>query len=128
MWFKFGFILNIWSLSVAVLQIVHFITESKLIGYFWQFIACPLSCGALAWWITGMVFRWRHYGKVCSGEYYDDDNILEGNVYMEKSGKFMQIYFILVFCMCCLGCCAACCTVGAMSAMGARQANTAEAD
>ena len=68
-----------------------------------------------------MIFRWRHYGKVCSGEYYDPsvlDPLL--NVYMTKSGKFMQVYFILVFCMCAAGCCIACCAVGAMSAMAAR--------
>ena len=70
-WFKFGFILNVCSLSVGVLQIVHFISELEAIGACWMCISAPIGCGGLAWLITGMVYRWRHFGKVCSGDYYD---------------------------------------------------------
>ena len=74
----------------------------------WMCIATPLGCGAMAWLITGMIFRWRHIGKVCSGDYYDDQ-IIPLDIYMWKSGKFMQIYFILVLSLCACACVCGCC-------------------
>ena len=89
-WFKFGFFLNIGNLCVGLLQILHFITEANAIAMFWMCIAGPLGCGGVAWLITGMVFRWRHIGKVCSGDYYGDQAVPIGEeIYMWKSGKFM---------------------------------------
>ena len=87
-WFKFGFFLNIGNLVVGLLQITHFITSADPVGKCWICLAGPLGCGAVAWLITGMVFRWRHIGKVCSGEYYGDQ-VLPIDIYMWKSGKFM---------------------------------------
>ena len=109
-WFKFGFIINVAYLVVGVLQLIHFISELAFIGYIWMCIGIPMGCGSFAWFITGMIFRWNHTGKVCSGEYYDPQAVIsEPDVYMWKSGKFMQIYFILCFCICALTCICGCC-------------------
>ena len=61
-WFKFGFIINMAYLVVGLLQIVHYITELAFIGAIWMCIGIPMGCGTVAWFITGMVFRWRHIG------------------------------------------------------------------
>merc|ERR1712187_958972 len=110
-WFKFGFILNMCNLVIGLLQLVHFLAESEMIGTCWMCLGTPLSCGALAWFITGMVFRWRHIGKVCSGEYVENKDLLIGplNPYLWNSGKFMEWYFYLCFGLCILGCVCACC-------------------
>ena len=85
-WFKFGFIINMAYLVVGLLQVVHYITELAFIGAIWMCIGIPMGCGTVAWFITGMVFRWRHIGQVCSGEYYTSDTALTPDVYMWKSG------------------------------------------
>ena len=106
----FGFIINITYVVVGVLQILHFMTEQSFLGSLWMCIGIPMGCGTLAWFIAGMVFRWRHIGEVCSGKDYDPNaTISEPNVYMLKSGNFMQIYFILCFCLCACTCICGCC-------------------
>ena len=32
-------------------------------------VGAPLGCGWLAWFIAGMVLRWREVGNICSGDY-----------------------------------------------------------
>ena len=56
------------------------------------------------------MFRFRHTGEVCSGKFYDQDAVqIEPDVYMWKSGRFMDILFRVfagVFpALCLLGCC-----------------------
>ena len=118
-WFKFGFVINVAYLTVGVLQLTHYLTELAFIGAIWMCIGIPMGCGTLAWFITGMVFRWRHLGEVCSGKYYDANAaVTEPDVYMWKSGKFMQIYFILCFSLCCCTCICGCCAGIILSASG----------
>ena len=75
-WFQWGFIINMCTIVIGCLQLVHFATESIIIGRGWQAIGCPIGCGWIAWFITAMVLRWRHIGKVCSGDYYSGPGIL----------------------------------------------------
>ena len=88
-WFKYGFILNILHICIGVFMLLGTSEALSFCSFCGICLDCPVSCGALAWFITGMVFRWRHAGKVCSGDYYDSNDILLLDVYMHKSGKFM---------------------------------------
>ena len=103
----FGFIINIIGIVTAVIQLVYAATMIKMIGHGAKVFSCPLACGGMAWFITGMVLRWRHIGKVCSND-YDNDPLIA--FYMTKSGNFIQVYLIVMLCLpfalCCLGCCA----------------------
>ena len=105
----FGFIINIIGVVTSLIQLVYAATMIKMISHGAKIFSCPLACGGMAWFITGMVLRWRHIGKVCSAEYVDDPTGLQG-FYMVKSGNFIQIYLIVMLCLpfalCCLGCCA----------------------
>ena len=110
-WFKFGFILNILHICVGLFMLMG--TAAPFCSICGICLDCPVTLGGAAWFITGMVFRWRHIGKVCSGDYYDAEaSPLLPDVYMHKSGKFMQVFFILTFSLCgaiCLfGCCGGC--------------------
>merc|ERR1712151_839767 len=113
-WFKWGFILNVVSLIYGILAIVQLCMLNQVLA---NILAKVVNVGAVlltlfsfAWIICGAVFRWSHAGKVCSGDYVDDLSLeLYGKPapYQWKSGKFMKVYLIIIFCfmglaLCCL--------------------------
>ena len=112
-WFYWGFIINVGAMVVAVFQLLYAATESEAWIKLANFIGGPLGCGGLAWFIAGLVLRYRQIGNVCSG-----DLVLEGEdqtgPYAWKSGKFMNIYYMVIMwilisvcaCVCCVGICA----------------------
>ena len=52
-----------------------------------------LICDHMAHFITMMVMRWRHAGKVCSGDYFTDVNrysLFDANApYLHDAGSFL---------------------------------------
>ena len=108
-----GFILNLASLFLALLQFAYAATHSHAFAGLANCLGCPIGCGGLAWLITGLVFRWRHTGKVCSGDLaVEQGDALGSEPYMWKSGKFIYIYYLTILCligvMCLCGCVIAC--------------------
>ena len=110
-----GFIVNICGIVMALIQFVQVATKSALILKGCACLGCPIGCGGLAWFIAGMVLRWRHIGKVCAGD-YNDDSTLADNLYMTKSGNFMNIFLIICLCLMGLTCCSICCIVVILNA------------
>ena len=116
-WFFWGFVINMIAILVAVFNFLFAFTESPIFAMLQALIGCPYACGALAWWIAGMVLRWRHIGSVCAGGYLrdeiDQNGASAGTIgeapYWWKSGKFMNIYLwitlLAIPIMCCLACC-----------------------
>ena len=118
-WFLWGFILNVAMLVMAVLQFLLAATKASIFGTLNGLVGCPVACGGLAWFITGMVWRWREIGKVCAGVYALENGGHEGGVpYQWKSGKFMHIYNLIcligIGCVCCCACVCAVAMGGAM--------------
>ena len=70
-------------------------------------VGCLSVFGGVAWYITGIIFRWRHYGKVCSGDYWDMSSG-EPNVYLVNTGEWMVYYYVvtwIILGITCLGWC-----------------------
>ena len=95
-WFKFGFILNVLYILIGLLMLLGTWKPLSFLGLCGIVLDCPVTCGWFMWFITGMVFRWRHAGLVCSGEYYDINDHTLTNTYLYQSGKFIQVYLIIV--------------------------------
>ena len=78
-------------------------------------IGAPLGCGWLAWFIAGMILRWRNVGDICAGEYATAG----GAPYQWKSGKFMDTFLFITLILwalaCCCGCFIGCVAIGAAS-------------
>ena len=118
-WFFWGFVINMISIVMAIFNFLFAFTQSPIFGMLQTLIGCPVCCGGLAWWIAGMVIRWRHIGSVCAGgilrDEIDANGASAGAVgdapYWWKSGKFMNIYLIITLSaipiLCCVGCCIA---------------------
>ena len=117
-WFYWGFIINIVSLVVGVLQVIAGALKNEGIAKLATCAAGPLGCGGLAWFIAGLVLRYRQIGNVCSG-----DLVLEGadqtGPYAWKSGKFMNIYYMVIMWILISVCACACC-VGIIAGVMAR--------
>ena len=62
-----------------------------------------------------MVLRWRHVGRVCAGDYNDNDTLAK-NLYMTKSGNFMNIFLIICLCLMGVMCCSMCCVIVVLNA------------
>ena len=108
-WFKFGFVLNLLHMLYGVAIIIAISPSCELLGACSGLCNCLTSCGGLAWYITGIVFRWRHYGRVCSGEYWNKDSG-EPNVYMTETGGLMYYYYIVTWIVMGLSCLIWCCS------------------
>ena len=49
------------------------------------------------WLIVGIVLRFRHIGKVCAGDFAEENGVTYGNSpYQWQSGKFMKVYIYAV--------------------------------
>ena len=73
-------------------------------------LSFPVGCGGLAWFIAGMVLRWREVGNICSGDYAIENGIAKGvTPYQWKSGKFIHIYYIVILSLLAAVCCLSIC-------------------
>ena len=83
---------------MAIASCIHE-TLAKVLG---GIVSCGISCGSLAWWISGIVWRFKASGSYAAGdslteaEYTALDTDAE-TLYQYKSGKFMLIYYIIVW-------------------------------
>ena len=96
-WFFWGFILSVLALSYSIFSIV-FVCSKKLI-----FLRTANSCMALAllgnlgWTVCGTVFRYRHHGMVCSGDFFNDELYRRIPPFQWKSGQFIFVYLIILW-------------------------------
>ena len=63
-----------------------------------------MCCGGAAWWITGIVWRFRSDGAYAAGdivpegksvEDWEEEITADGSLFQYKSGKFMFIYYVI---------------------------------
>ena len=104
-WFWCGYLLNLALIAYSVFACLYELTR----GEFWVSLAngvsmLPIFTGSVIWFGAGVYFRWRHVGRLCSGDFVrkaiDDSDISLGRIgevpYQWKSGKFMHIYLLVV--------------------------------
>ena len=70
--------------------------------------ACAASCGGLAWWIVGIIWRFNRAGQYSCGDgdkandhaYTSETmSIWQSAMVQESSGKFMRIYYLITWSM-----------------------------
>jgi len=54
--------------------------------------------------ILMQVWRWSHSGRVCSGDFLDDLDSADKNVYLVFEGKFIKIMLLIVYSVLALSC------------------------
>ena len=102
LWFLWGFITALAPCASApVLAIANCIHEmvGKFLG---AIISCGIGCGGLAWWISGIVWRFNAAGSFSTGDKMTEEERIaafedETSLYQLRSGNFMLIYYIIVW-------------------------------
>ena len=101
-WFLWGFIqaLAPWLLAPFIVSCMVLSPElGSLCGIL---SCCGLGCSSLAWWIAGIVWRFRSDGSYACGDeliYGTDGEVLvaDASLVQASSGKFMLIYYCICF-------------------------------
>ena len=72
-WFFFGFIISMVAIMYSVFATLYTITKTSFfLGTANSFFTMAMA-GNLGWTICGTVFRYKHHGKVCSGDYFNEE-------------------------------------------------------
>ena len=110
-WFLWGFIqamvtITTVILGVTCLTICRSIDNAVLVH---SLGGCIIGCGGLAWWITGMVWRFSSAGKYASGDIvpagmdaektaaWEAGLTADGSLFQYSSGNFMYIYYMITW-------------------------------
>lgn len=96
-WFIWGFALAIGGFLYSVVAITYMVTEKLFLLQIANSLLTLCLIGNLGWTVCGSVFRYKHYGKVCSGDYFDDELYGEVDPFLWKSGRFMFIYLLILW-------------------------------
>ena len=76
---------------------------------------CAASCATIAWWINGIIWRFKASGSFASGDELTADELSaesdnDATLYQLQSGKFLLIYYIITWVIIGAGLGFACCT------------------
>ena len=99
-WFTCGFILAFAPCVVGlILTLFKHVGECFYRGLS-SIINLFFGCAGLAWWVTGIVWRFKKSGSYASGDFLtDEESKAEWNddtsLYQLRSGKFMLIYYVI---------------------------------
>ena len=67
----FGFIISVVALMYSILASLFLATDKTFfLGMSNTFMFLALI-GNLGWTVCGTVFRYKHYGRVCSGDFFN---------------------------------------------------------
>ena len=113
-WFLWGFIQTlVLPLSATILVGLGMLIHPSLGSFCSGLLGCGMSCGGLAWWITGIVWRFRSDGAYATGDVVPEGKDLDAweaeisaddSLFQYKSGKFMFIYYVICWSMMACGC------------------------
>ncbi len=105
-WFLWGFITALMPIALVLLFLAATVINPNLGTCVSAMNACAFGCSSLAWWITGIVWRFRSDGAFASGDIVPKGKTLEewtdivsdgDSLYQYKSGNFMAIYYFICF-------------------------------
>lgn len=103
-WFLWGFIQILAPIGAALLAGICMLISPALANFIGGLVGCAAGCGGLAWWITGIVWRFRADGAYACGDFIPEGKTeeewletitAEGSLFQHQSGKFIAIYYLI---------------------------------
>ena len=103
-WFLWGFCQILAPLAAGILGGLAMLISPALANFIGGLSGCAVGCGGLAWWITGIVWRFRSDGAYACGDFIPEGKTeeewletitAEGSLFQHHSGKFMAIYYLI---------------------------------
>ena len=111
-WFLWGFIqaLAPWLLAPFIVSCMVLSPElGSLCGIL---SCCGLGCSAIAWWIAGIVWRFRSDGSYACGDELAGEGgevlVADAALVQASSGKFMLIYYCICAALAVFNICVSC--------------------
>ena len=93
----FGFIISCVALMYSILSMLYLATDKVFfLGMSNTFMFLALI-GNLGWTVCGTVFRYKHYGRVCSGDFFNQELYSEVPPFQWKSGRFIFVYLLILW-------------------------------
>ena len=105
-WFLWGFIQALLPCGTGILSAICGLIHPSAAACMSGLGGLGIGCGGLAWWITGMVWRFGAAGKFAAGdvipegvteEQWQTYVTAEGSLVQYSSGNFMAIYYLLTW-------------------------------
>ena len=103
-WFLTGFILALAPIGISILTGISSMINPTCGSALGGILGCGWTCSQLAWWITGIVWRFRADGSYSVGDIKPPTKNEEewtklvtgdDSLYQHQSGKFLAIYYII---------------------------------
>ena len=107
-WFLWGFLLTLSPLPLAMVVVIANACHEKCGSVAAQVSFCQLGCLWLAWWVIGIVWRFRADGRFTCGdeEYFKSSEgetksffsippYVEDTLYQQQSCTFMKVFYIV---------------------------------
>ena len=76
-WFMWGFCMILAPLVSVILIALSSLISETLSIFCSGALTCAIACSSLAWWISGMIWRFRSDGSYASGDYPVSEVILD---------------------------------------------------
>ena len=102
LWFLWGFIVSLAPCAATPILWIATCIHDMLAKILGGMLSCGIGCGGLAWWISGIVWRFNAAGSFASGDALAIEDIEkmpteEHDLYQWSSGKFMLYYYLIVW-------------------------------
>ena len=72
-WFVWGFMVALIGIVYSIFAAIYKLKLKLRILQIANALLIVFLLGNLGWTVCGSVFRYKHYGKVCSGDYFDSE-------------------------------------------------------
>ena len=92
--FLWGFLQSCTALLYSIFAAIYLAAKSKLVLITANIMIALVLLGSVGWCIAGSLYRFKHHGKVCSGDYFDNELYSEVAPFMWKSGRFLKVMLI----------------------------------
>ena len=104
-WFTWGFAQQMIPIAGILLVSISMMISGSLAAICQGLVGCGAGCGGLAWWIAGIVWRFRASGKFASGDSLTEAELTVAEaaadvensttLYQLSSGRFMYVYYMI---------------------------------
>ena len=112
-WFLWGFIAQLSPIAVVILTSIFTLCHPGFGSFCGGVLGCAQCCGTLAWWITGIVWRFRADGAYAAGDIIPEGTTIEDwekkisaqdSLFQYSSGKFMFFFYVISWSLCACSC------------------------
>ena len=99
-WFTWGFAMTLSPCAMGLAFFLLNLCSESLAACCGMLFNCGVACGMIAWYIAGIVWRFKQSGSFASGDMLTEEELIaeqgnEATLYQLQSGKFILVWYII---------------------------------